>query len=203
ANIQVARCSVAATLQSSHADVQLCLSPSDIPSSTILATRCLKDTRPPNRALLQPAALHSRRSDKRSLAAGLYILALHAFNKLLGSALPPGRKGSRSLMASRTHGQVGHIRAGQRRAKIQGSTSLSKPPPSVRTTNGVDDYPHGSLSPTQAASFGSNYRRFLPCHRGRLTTAIFNPAPGSIVERPNIRRSILRKQSVRSTEIFL
>lgn len=120
-------------------DVKPCSSPSNIPSSPVLATRCLKDTRPPNRALLQPTALHSQQSDKRSLAAGLYILALHAFNELLGSALPPGRKRSRSLIASRTHGQVGHIRAGQRGPKIQGSTSYPSRPlrleqPTVLTT---------------------------------------------------------------------
>ncbi|THY40841.1 hypothetical protein D6C98_09492 [Aureobasidium pullulans] len=93
ATTQVARCFTAVTPQSSHADVKLCSSPSDTPSSPILTTHCLKVTRPPHRALLQSAALHSQRSDKRSQAAGSYILALHASNELLGSALPPDANG--------------------------------------------------------------------------------------------------------------
>lgn len=179
ATTQVARCSTAVTPQS----VELCSSPSDILSSPILAIRCLKDTRPPHRALLQPAALHSQRSDKRLLAAGSYILALHAFNELLGSALPPGRKRSRSLLVSRTHGQVGHIRAGQRGAKIQGSTS----------------HPSRSFRLEQPRISVISLR---PGQHGRLTTVIFSPASGSILGRPNIRRSILRKHSMRFSGRF-
>lgn len=49
--------------------------------------------------------------------------------------------------------------SGSARPKDSGQHILSKPPPSARTTNGIDDYPHGSLSPTQAAPSGSNNRR--------------------------------------------
>ncbi|THZ58147.1 hypothetical protein D6C85_10300, partial [Aureobasidium pullulans] len=128
---------------SRHTDVQLCLSPSDIPSSTILATRCLKDTRPPNRALLQPAALHSRRAHWLQAYTSSPFTPSTNCSALL---FLPGAKGH-ALATFERVSEVQRFRAAHpTQAVLFGST----------TTNDIDNQSHGGVSPTQVASFGSN-----------------------------------------------